>query len=66
MAGDEKDICSVCGGTGQVSFFQGVSRFLLTSEECPECAGTGYKPDQPGGQKEKSDPAGKIKGKRKR
>jgi DnaJ-class molecular chaperone len=45
MSDNEKDICSVCGGTGQVSFFQGVSRFLLTTEECPECAGTGYKLD---------------------
>ena len=61
MPDNEKDICSVCGGTGQVSFFQGVSRFLLTSEECPECAGTGNKPDQPSEQKEKSDSAGKRK-----
>lgn len=35
-------VCAVCGGSGQISFFQGVSRFLLTTEECPECAGTGY------------------------
>lgn len=36
-----KKTCGTCGGTGQISFFQGVSRFLLTVEECPECAGTG-------------------------
>jgi len=57
----EKDICSVCGGTGQVSFFQGVSRFLLTSEECPGCDGTGYKPEQPSEKEEKTDPVGKRK-----
>ncbi len=34
--------CPACHGSGQVSFFQGVSRFLLTWEECPECAGLGY------------------------
>jgi DnaJ-class molecular chaperone len=39
---EQKEICDVCGGTGQISFFQGVSRFLLSTEECSECAGTGY------------------------
>ena len=38
---EQKEICDVCGGAGQVSFFQGVSRFLLSTEECSECAGTG-------------------------
>ena len=33
--------CESCGGTGQVSYFKGVSRFLLSTEECPECAGLG-------------------------
>lgn len=37
-----KKDCQSCGGTGQIRFFQGVSRFLLTEEECPECAGLGY------------------------
>jgi len=36
--------CIACGGTGQVAYFQGVSRFLLTWEECPQCGGTGYCP----------------------
>ena len=46
-------ICPACGGTGQVSFFQGESRFLLTTEECSLCLGLGYilmeKQEQAGG-----------------
>ena len=38
----KKKICAICGGTGQISYFKGVSRFLLSNEECEECAGTGY------------------------
>ncbi len=34
--------CPTCGGSGQISFFQGESRFLLTSEECPACFGLGH------------------------
>ena len=42
MAGKkQKKICIVCGGTGQIGYFKGVSRFLLSNEECEECAGTG-------------------------
>jgi len=41
----QKNICDICEGTGQISFFQGVSRFLLSTEECSECAGTGYQLD---------------------
>lgn len=37
-----KKTCGTCGGSGQIGFFQGVSRFLLTWEECPQCNGTGY------------------------
>jgi len=39
---EKKKICEVCGGTGQVSYFKGVSRFLLSNEECEVCAGIGY------------------------
>lgn len=48
-------ICDICGGSGQISFFQGVSRFLLTVEECPNCAGTGreLEPDAPAEKKRK-------------
>ena len=42
---ERKKICGICGGTGQVSYFKGVSRFLLSSEECGECAGTGLQLD---------------------
>jgi len=37
-----KKTCETCGGAGQISYFKGVSRFLLSSEECPECSGFGY------------------------
>jgi len=40
-----KQICLNCNGTGQISFFKGVSRFLLSCEECPECAGLGFQPE---------------------
>jgi DnaJ-class molecular chaperone len=38
----KKVTCPSCGGSGQIQFFQGESRFLLTVEEGPECCGTGY------------------------
>jgi len=37
----DKKECPVCGGSGQICFFQGESRFLLTMDECLECNGTG-------------------------
>ncbi len=44
--------CPTCGGTGQISFFQGESRFLLTTEECPTCFGLGHLlPDDAGERK---------------
>jgi DnaJ-class molecular chaperone len=43
MSNEKREkVCDICSGTGQVSFFQGVSRFLLSTEECDACAGTGY------------------------
>jgi DnaJ-class molecular chaperone len=42
----DKTPCPTCGGTGQISFFQGESRFLLTDEECPACSGLGYLVDE--------------------
>lgn len=40
-----REVCPGCGGTGQRSYFKGVSRFLLSCEECPECAGLGFRLD---------------------
>ena len=37
--------CPFCHGAGQTSSFMGVSRFLLTTEECRACGGTGLKLD---------------------
>ncbi|MCK9295012.1 MAG: hypothetical protein M0P70_07990 [Desulfobulbaceae bacterium] len=37
-----KKTCDICNGSGQLSSFKGVSRFLLSWEECPQCAGLGY------------------------
>jgi hypothetical protein len=34
--------CELCAGTGDVTFFKGESRFLLSREECDACCGTGY------------------------
>jgi len=42
MAEQEKKTCPTCGGTGEIGYFQGESRFLLTREECPACCGLGY------------------------
>ncbi len=39
---DKKTTCILCNGSGQISYFKGVSRFLLSEEECPECGGTGF------------------------
>jgi len=58
----KKKICQVCGGTGQVSYFKGVSRFLLSSQECEECAGIGYILDSV---EEKTEETAKRKSKKK-
>jgi DnaJ-class molecular chaperone len=39
---DQKIPCPACHGTGQWTFFGGVSRFFFTVEECPECGGLGF------------------------
>lgn len=67
-----REVCPGCGGTGQLSYFKGVSRFLLSCEECPECAGLGFrldpeaseKPGETGVSPEKSRPKKKTKEKR--
>lgn len=37
-----KRTCDCCGGSGQISFFRGVSRFVMDWDDCPDCLGTGY------------------------
>lgn len=67
-----REVCPGCAGTGQISYFKGVSRFLLSCEECPECAGLGFRldpeaaenTDGPGNRLKKSSAKKKIKEKR--
>jgi len=49
-----KKVCATCGGTGQIRYFQGESRFLLTWEECPHCSGTGMSETPVAGQEKKT------------
>ncbi len=42
MSDTDPSLCPGCNGTGQVSFFGGVSRFQFSYDECPECSGTGF------------------------
>jgi DnaJ-class molecular chaperone len=37
-----KKTCEVCEGSGQICSFKGVSRFVLTWEDCPVCGGIGF------------------------
>lgn len=47
--GGIRKTCGTCGGSGQISFFRGVSRFVMDWDECPECNGTGHvTPTSPG------------------
>lgn len=39
---ESKKVCNTCGGSGQIGYFQGESRFFITREECPACFGLGY------------------------
>jgi DnaJ-class molecular chaperone len=39
---ERKKVCNTCGGSGEIGFFQGESRFFITREECPACCGVGY------------------------
>ncbi len=42
MGEEGKKVCQTCGGSGEIGFFQGESRFFITREECPACFGCGY------------------------
>lgn len=37
-----RQVCNTCGGSGEIGYFQGESRFFITREECPACCGLGY------------------------
>ena len=51
-----KTVCNTCGGSGEIGYFQGESRFFITREECPACLGVGYteldeaQPETPAGE----------------
>jgi hypothetical protein len=36
-----RKVCDTCGGSGEIGYFQGESRFFITREECPACCGVG-------------------------
>jgi DnaJ-class molecular chaperone len=53
-----KKTCEVCDGSGQVSFFKGESRFVVSWEECPQCLGLGFQEEterEPGENNEESE-----------
>lgn len=60
MPTEKKPVCPTCGGSGEISFFQGESRFLLTREECPACFGLGYvlEEENDAAASKKSEPSG--------
>jgi hypothetical protein len=61
---ESKNVCNTCGGSGEIGFFQGESRFFITREECPACCGLGYiLEDQESGDVAQG-PDSKIQGKR--
>ena len=39
------EVCTFCDGTGQTGQFRGVSRFVISWEDCPDCHGTGVIPE---------------------
>jgi len=47
--------CSTCNGSGQISYFLGESRFLLTYEECPDCMGTGFEQEERDSEQDSDD-----------
>lgn len=38
---DQQPPCTLCNGTGEIASFKGVSRFVVSRDECPACGGTG-------------------------
>ena len=52
--------CPICDGTGEITQFNGVSRFLLSNDPCPNCLGLGRVEDKgdQGGQTKTSTSSG--------
>jgi DnaJ-class molecular chaperone len=52
-----KKTCEVCEGSGQICEFRGVSRFVLTWDNCPVCGGLGFiVSDKDDGEKDSGQP----------
>ncbi|MBM9613954.1 hypothetical protein JWJ90_06575 [Desulfobulbus rhabdoformis] len=54
---EEKKVCPTCGGSGEIGYFAGESRFFITQEECPNCCGIGYILEEEGEPSSSSPPA---------
>ena len=48
--------CEVCEGSGQICSFRGVSRFVLTWEDCPVCGGLGFTTGETDAKEKTSEP----------
>lgn len=57
-----KKVCNTCGGSGEIGFFQGESRFFITREECPVCFGFGYILEEAEQSEAQSQPEDKANG----
>jgi DnaJ-class molecular chaperone len=49
-------VCEICQGSGQVCEFRGVSRFVLTWDDCPVCGGLGFITEAPEPPEKKENP----------
>ena len=49
-------VCEICQGSGQVCEFRGVSRFVLTWDDCPVCGGLGLITEAPEPPEKKENP----------
>jgi DnaJ-class molecular chaperone len=60
---ESRKVCNTCGGSGQIGYFQGESRFFITHEECPACFGLGYDlaDQESGGADPETDPGADTK-----
>jgi DnaJ-class molecular chaperone len=54
-----RSVCNECHGTGQRRYFKGESRFVLSQDECPACAGLGFVEEQDTSTSKDDDPDGR-------